>query len=132
MPKKYLLSCLFLMLVLNSCEKNEDLSTETNNLLVGHWVQASWSEENTTFRRASSLPENDYGLAIKSNGTLIERKNAGWCGTPPISYADYEGSWSQNDSSLLINVSFWGGIAQLTWEIESVDATTLIVKRIEE
>lgn len=129
---KYLLAILFLTLVLHSCEKNEELSADPNNLLVGHWLATDFSEEHTTFRRAKSLTENDYGITFKSNGTLVERKNAGWCGTPPISYADFEGNWSQNDSNLSLNVSFWGGMAQLTWEIESVDATTLIVKRVEE
>lgn len=132
MIARLVLPALFIFLVLNSCDKSEDLDVSLDNLLVGHWVEATWTGEFITFNRASSLPEDNYGLSLRSNGSLVERKNAGWCGTPPITYADFGGNWSQSGSDVVLNVDFWGGTAQLKWEIETVSTTTLIVRRVEE
>jgi len=126
-----MLSLLFLVVFCFSCEKDRDIEMDSNNPLLGYWVDASWTEDNITFKRAGSLPEHDYGLQFKSTGQIIERKNSGSCGTPPIMYADYNGNWSQDSSHLSINVGYWGGMAEYEWEIETVNNTRLIVKQID-
>jgi hypothetical protein len=41
---------------------------------------------------------------------LIDLKNAGWCGTPPISDKNYEGTWESIDGKLIkINTEYWSG-----------------------
>jgi hypothetical protein len=35
---------------------------------------------------------------------LIDLKNAGWCGTPPISDKNYEGTWESIDGKLILNI----------------------------
>lgn len=63
---------------------------------------------------------------------FIERKNAGWCGTPPIAYADFNGSWAKNDSLIDITVDYWGGVANYHWKIISIDNNNLILCKLKE
>jgi hypothetical protein len=67
---------------------------------------------------------------FNSDGTLIERKNSGWCGTPPISYADYSGNWTiLNDTLIQISVGYWGGSEKYNLDIESISSDSLQVIR---
>lgn len=55
-------------------------------------------------------------------------KNAGWCGTPPISYSDYPGTWTiLNDTLVEINVGYWGGTTIYKLDVESVSENSLKV-----
>jgi len=85
-----------------------------------------------TFERSHSLISNKYGLSIKTGSDLVERKNSGWCGTPPIHYADFDGSWMVHDSIIYISVGYWGGLAEYEWKIVSLNPDYLTIKRIEE
>ena len=62
---------------------------------------------------------------------MIERKNIGWCGTPPITYGNYDGNWQEQESILNINTSYWGGSASYQWGVIS-DNNQLVVLRITE
>jgi hypothetical protein len=82
--------------------------------------------------KSNKLKENEYGILFKSNGKLTERKNSGWCGTPPISYADFNGYWEEHNSIIEIKVDYWGGLADYQWKIISVDNDILTVYKISE
>ena len=57
-----------------------------------------------------SLKINSPGIEFRKNGTLIKRQNAGWCGTPPITYSNQEGSWKiLSDTSIQISYDYWRG-----------------------
>ena len=63
---------------------------------------------------------------FNSDGTMTERKNSGWCGTPPISYADYPGSWSVlNDTMINVTVGYWGGTINYKLDIETLNSELL-------
>ena len=80
---------------------------------------------------SNKLDENKYGFIIESDGTFIERKNAGWCGTPPIYYENFNGSWKYiSDDVLEITVDFWGGIDTFKIEIVSIDEYELKINYI--
>ena len=119
-------------LLIISCEKKKDLCIAEADCINGAWINPVYSNDEITFSYNVELKENDYGLLLNKNGTLIERKNSGWCGTPPISYADFEGNWSEENSVLLISVGFWGGTAKYKWEILSINSNNLKVKIIED
>lgn len=123
---------LFIILVTISCKKEGSVSTHGSNYLIGTWVNPQYSETQITYDRSAELPENNYGLKFQSEGNLIERKNIGWCGTPPISYGDYEGNWTANDSIVNIEVDYWGGEAKLTWKILSISNNQLTVQILDE
>lgn len=115
-----------------ACEKNNENLASGPDQLIGSWFNPQSNDSIVTYERSEGLVENDYGFSFNEDNTFIERKNAGWCGTPPISYADFDGTWTNKDSIIEINVDYWGGTADYTWKMVSVDETTLIVIRIEE
>jgi hypothetical protein len=92
--------------------------------IIGSWTNARVEGEVITLERKDK-PENEYTITFREGGKLTERKNAGWCGTPPVSYADFEGTWQQTDSLINIEVGYWGGREQYRWIILSVDRKNL-------
>ncbi len=123
---------IIVLLVFSACNKTEESIKSNPEALIGNWIVPEYNDSTTTFTRANSLMVDDYGISFQNYGKLLERKNAGWCGTPPITYADYEGNWSGNDSIININVSYWGGTAKLKWKIISLDNDHLTVIWLEQ
>ncbi len=126
-----LILLLFAHLII-ACEQNNENAAATTDQLIGSWFNPQYNDSIVTYERSEGLVDNDYSFTFKEDKTFIERKNAGWCGTPPISYADFDGIWSKNDSIIEITVDYWGGTAEYTWKILSIDDLTLKIKRIEE
>lgn len=122
----------FFVFILTSCQKESITVKPESTDLIGTWINPQYSETEITFDRSTDLPEKNYGINLMSEGKLIERKNIGWCGTPPISYSDYEGNWSENDSIIQINVGYWGGEAKLMWKVLSIDNSHLSVHILSE
>ena len=104
-------------LVLVSCQKLVDPVESGNSDLAGSWINPQYTDTLVTYTKADKLVENELGISFKSDFTLVERKINGWCGTPPISTADYAGTWSRNDSIVTITVGYWGGAVDITWKI---------------
>ncbi|MFQ6091227.1 MAG: YCF48-related protein [bacterium] len=89
--------------------------------LYGTWVRTGYDENITILRKSEELDDNEYGFIIYPDGKFIERKNAGWCATPPITYANFEGGWKRMSQNLLdITVGYWGGITSYQMEIVSL------------
>jgi hypothetical protein len=125
----FLLSVLFLF----SCEKNsETIDNSLSNQLIGYWVNPTENDTILTYEKASDLQSGEYGFEFKNSQIFVERKNAGWCATPPITYYDFEGTWSLNDSTLTINVDYWGGTVDYQWKVISIDETSLKIYKADE
>lgn len=127
---KYIKKALFLTIgalcFLNmQCSGNDPVSEISDNLLVGVWVDPIYNEDTTTFRRSTSLPNEDYGLFFKANGKLIVR-SSGWCGTPPLTFFDANGEWNLDDT--LLNISQESFPSNYSWRIISLTEDELIVK----
>jgi hypothetical protein len=126
---------LFLMMIpFIACEKVEEKFTlkSSEDLLIGHWSDQEYRDTIEIFTRRVTLPENEFGFSIFSDGSIIERKNSGWCGTPPISYGDFTGSWiRENDSVLAVEVDYWGGKMKYKMEILKLNETKLEVKKFD-
>ena len=133
---KKLLFLLIPVLML-SCEK-DSLDTEAlgeNASIIGTWVEEVdislpvVEDGITRLNRSEELADFGYGFTIKEDGTFIERKNAGWCGTPPISYDNFEGSWEALSDSLLdITVAYWGGTLSYQMRIVSLEEDKLGIR----
>ena len=108
-----------------ACEKNNDNTAASNDDLIGSWFNPQYNDSIATFERSEGLLDNEYGFSFHEENTFIERKNAGWCGTPPISYADFDGTWTKNDSIIEITVDYWGGTADYTWKIVTINEALL-------
>lgn len=128
----YLKNYLILMLatLILSCESNssfnETVEIDPNNLLLGSWVEPVYDNETTTFKRSNALPEEGYGITFNTNGVFIER-TSGWCGTPPLSYFNVNGSYTKQDN--LINVYTQSFPSSFGWRIIEITETKLVVKR---
>lgn len=124
--KKIYLLLILLISVSWSCSKDK-IEIDGNNLLIGVWNYSEYKDNSAVFTRSSEFVDN-HCYKFNINGTLVERKNAGWCGTPPVTYGDFDGTWSiQNDTILTINVGYWGGETSYKLDIESLDENNLEV-----
>lgn len=122
---------IFGLAILLSCEKDipEAEMLGENTGVVGTWVEEEYDEELLWLRRSTDLDPSRYGFRIMENGEFIERKNSGWCGTPPITYANFDGTWKALSDSLLdITVEYWGGIMTYQICIVSLDQEMLAVR----
>lgn len=124
--KRLALLILFLSSLLYSCKKDE-IRIDPDNLLIGVWIYSDYQENSAIFARNQVFADN-HCYRFNPDGTLTERKNAGWCGTPPITYADYQGSWTVlNDTLIRIDVGYWGGSMSYKLDIESLSPLSLKV-----
>ncbi len=125
------MTLLLLIAVLASCGKERTDLTEfgENAGIIGTWVQEGYEADMTLLKRAEALSDTTYGFSVKDDGTFIERKNAGWCATPPVTYDNFEGTWEAvSDSLLNITVGYWGGIMTYQIRIVSLDANSLKIR----
>ncbi len=117
----------FLFVSCNNCTE-----PKLEDVLYNIWVKYddNFSDPNTLYS-AAELDDNQYGFIIYDNGDFIERKNTGWCGTPPISYGNFNGNWKYiSNDTLEINVEFWGGVTTFKIELLSVNQNELIINYI--
>ena len=124
MNLKNIFSIILLTLFL-SCESNEPL-INSENLLLGSWISPSYDLEATTYKRGNSLPDEGSGILFLENDEFIER-SAGWCGTPPLSYSDYVGSFEVDETLIKITIASYPNNYQ--WRIISLTENELVVKR---
>ena len=125
---KKLLFVLIIPLFFISCDPHEIVTVETNEELAGVWINPQYNNEGLmTLDKADEFIDG-YGVAFLENGTLIERKNSGWCGTPPITYGDFDGNWEEDNGIVDIVVDYWGGEVEYTWEVIFIDDQTLIIE----
>ncbi len=97
---------------------------------MGSWVLDKGPEEGTYYKKAVNLLENEAGYTFKKEVVLVVRQNAGSCGTPPISYADYKGTWVLESKNILkLTYPFWGGTVIMEWEILAIEKKLMRVKR---
>lgn len=129
--KKILLTISAIIFLLNACSKDE-IITDPDNLLIGVWNYTDFQDNTLIFSRSNEFIDN-HCYRFNSDGTLTERKNSGFCGTPPITYADYSGTWSLlNDTLIQINVGFWGGTTRYKLDIDAVDSNSLRTSYVQE
>ena len=120
---------MIVLLVFCACEQDDDiLHQEDYQELKGYWTNQQFSNSLVSYEKSDTLVANQYGFAFLPGGKFIERKNSGFCGTPPVIYADYEGSWSVKDSTIDIRVGFWGGNVTYKWQVISIENDTLVIR----
>jgi hypothetical protein len=117
--------------ILYSCEK-EDPEMENlgqNTGIVGTWVQDIQDADRLWLTRSDALDPDKYGFTLKGDGDFIEHKNSGWCATPPISYAEFDGTWAAlSDSLLEVTVGYWGGTMTYQIRIVKLDGNQLVIR----
>lgn len=112
---------LFVVVSLTACESDmaELEALGLNSGIIGTWIEDEYRGDTLLLYRAGDLDEHMYSFTIRDDGTFIERKNAGWCTTPPITLDNFEGTWEAVSDSLLdIKVAYWGGM--MTYQIRII------------
>lgn len=121
---------ILLLVMFYSCEADL-LNMEAlgdNADILGTWVADEYMGDTLFLDRSESLDNEKYGFTIHEDGTFTEHKNAGWCGTPPITYDNFEGTWEiVSDSLLDITVAYWGGMMTYQIRILSLTADELAI-----
>jgi hypothetical protein len=127
--KRIFLLLLLPSLFLSMCQKDK-ISIDPENLIIGVWNLSGYHNNSVVYSRQKDFAQIP-GYKFKTDGTLTERKNSGWCGTPPVSYADYDGTWSiLNDTLLQIKDGYWGGTTNYKIDIESITKDSLKIQTI--
>ena len=128
--KNLIIICTLLFIALG-CSK-DNIQIDPDNLLIGVWNYSDFNNNDNIYIRSNEFIEN-HCYKFNSDGTMTEKKNSGWCGTPPISYADYPGTWNIiNDTLIQISVGYWGGITKYKLDIQSLDSNVLKVSYVSE
>ena len=129
--KTILKTVLFLLLVTTiGCSQNDTIPINESNKLIGHWINPVYTGSELQLSRASSLKSDDYGLSFLEKTQCVER-SSGWCGTPPLSFMDFKGTWTRTDSVLIITIdNGLSGTQNIKWVIKTLDNKTLIMERI--
>jgi len=96
--------------------------TDTEKL-IGVWVYSGYDKEQNIviYERRSKFDDDEAGIEFRQNNKLIKRQNTGWCGTPPISYGNYDGKWEVlTDSTIHLQYDYWGGVAEEDWKFSEI------------
>ncbi len=117
---------LLISLLLFTCQSNTEIEIDSENLLIGNWINPNYDNETITYERTENLQENAPGISFQKNLTLIER-TSGWCGTPPLTFFDMKGTWKTQESLILITRESFP--ENFNWRIISLDNKKLTVKR---
>ena len=130
--KPLLKAFLFLIIIINiGCDNDsESLKIDESNMLIGYWINPVYTDSITTFERANRFKEDAYGVAFLTNDVSLER-SSGWCGTPPLIFADFQGKWQKNDSIITITIDNGiAGVMDNHWKIKTLDEKHLVIERM--
>ena len=130
--KTIIKTVLFLLLVtfIGCDDDSEPITINESNKLIGYWINPVYTDLELKLERANSLKENEYGIAFLEESTCIER-SSGWCGTPPITFFDFQGTWTKNDAIIIMTIDNGiNGLEEIKWEIKILNDNYLIIERL--
>jgi len=129
--KTILKTVLFLLLVTTiGCSQNETIPINASDKVIGHWINPVYTGSELQLTRASSLKDDGYGLSFLEKTQCVER-TSGWCGTPPLTFSDFKGTWTRTDKMLIMTIDNGiNGMQNIKWVIKTLNDKTLILERI--
>lgn len=127
---KLLIKAFLLLLIITNigCDNESESITINDNKLIGYWVNPVSIDSELKFERANSLKKEAYGVSFLTDSKCIER-SSGWCGTPPITFFDSQGTWTKKDS--IITIILDNGLEGFKWEIKTLNENYLIIERLQ-
>lgn len=122
---------LLLMVIHIGCDTDvESLQINESDKLVGHWIKPVANDTELKLDRANTLKKDAYGISFLTESNCIER-SSGWCGTPPLIFADFQGTWKRNDSIITITIdNGMNGLEAINWKIKTLDDQSLVIERL--
>lgn len=130
MKRVLLLLIVFFGLIACSKQQEDVNQPENAEKIIGNWLLESINNNIFSYDKTNVQAQDRQGITFKNRGKLVETKNSGFCGTPPITYAQYEGEWIMNQKDLTIQSAFWGGKMLLKYEILELTKNKLTLKLI--
>jgi hypothetical protein len=102
--------------------------------ILGTWqLVGSDSTGTGIYMKVVKLDSACYGFHFEADGSMFERRTDGRCGTPPVSYRNFQGNWKMvSGTELAISTGNWVGIVNFDLQIVSVSSSTLCMKRLNE
>lgn len=103
--------------------------------LIGIWSYDFVDEggASVVLKKVNQFDEDNHGIQFFENGDFVQRQINSWCGTPPVTYENYNGTWAYSENNIVdIEAQYWGGTENYQLEILSVDNTQLRLKYIYE
>lgn len=118
-----------LIYLFTSCESTNIDKDQSFPLpeLSGSWYYNEYSGSSIVYHKNKAFEEDKYSITFNNDYTLTEHKNIGWCGTPPVVYGDYNGTWTYNEEFIEIYGTFWGGDLYQQWQIVELTENRLEV-----
>lgn len=129
---KNILPLIAICSLLFSCLEHETINLESGEFPLGTWTNLQYEETGFTMDRSSRLEENRYGFIFSEIGKLIHRSNSGFCGTPPIITADFNGTWKVKGDKIEVEVEFWGGKYRQEWKVTQLSGKTVKVELLKQ
>jgi len=125
--KRYKIFLLLFLPLISSTSKN-NITQKTQ--IIGSWIFIEDVANDTFFsiKKVKKLESDKPGIQFRKNGKLIKRQNSGWCGTPPIAYANYDGTWELRNKILTLKYSYFNGSIEEEWEIIEIKNNILKYK----
>jgi hypothetical protein len=127
--KKLLILTLFVA-GLTACQPFQIADPDNADPVIGVWVYDGWSQTDTAsiYVLRNRLADNQYGYVFKPGGKMVQRVNSGWCGTPPITTADYSGTWQTQGNRLVLRSENWSGPTTQTLTIVRRQGNQLLLR----
>lgn len=114
------------------CQKHREIEANALGFIIGNWSNAVYTDSTILFTKSVLWPENEYAVSFQANNRVVERKNIGFCGTPPITYGDFEGNWllifEGNSTTIEIQTTNYAGPVFYKWKILSISEQHLEIK----
>lgn len=105
---------------------------DINEEVTGIWELSYRSFDTVELVKKNSFTKDAPGIAFQPEGKLIRRQNIGWCGTPPITYGNFDGTWEKvSDSVINISHQYWGGTVAMEWKLVKAEKRKLIFRTLE-
>ncbi len=134
--RNYIKLLLVLTITFSACNQEDVIPIDPNDMIIGSWIAPEYASNDSTYsisyKRASALQGNKPGISFLANAVYVNR-NSGWCGTPPLSYFDYQGTWSQNKSTISLSMEQYSPDQDKDrWNIVLLDDNNLTLEKIKE
>lgn len=125
---KIKLAIVFMSFLYLSCMDQGQTEELDGHFLVGNWTNLEYESETFTMEKSKKLATNVFGYSFRNDGSLIQRSNSGWCGTPPVVTSDFQGTWRIQGEEIIIEAKYWGGISVQTWKVTPLSNKTLRIE----
>jgi hypothetical protein len=75
--------------------------------LMGIWVENDYNNGRIIYSKQNSFDVSKSGIEFRLGGKIVRRMSIGFCGTPPLTYKNFNGKWKlESDSTILINYKY--------------------------